>query len=68
MNKADTKKKVVPWEQYDAYDAIADDTTDRFTACYKLSELCREKDKQIDFLQKDNTRLFFLLNPKPEVE
>ena len=65
MNKADTKRKMVPWEQYDA---IVNEAPDLFTACLILAERCREKDKLIDFLQKDNTRLFFLLNPKPEAE
>jgi len=63
MNKADTKRKMVPWEEYDG---IINESPDLWTACLILSERCREKDKQIDFLQKDNARMFFLLNPQPE--
>ena len=57
MNKADTKRKMVPWEQYDA---IVNEAPDLFTACLILAERCREKDAKI-------VQLEGFLNPKPEV-
>ena len=58
MGKADTKKKMVPWEQYDG---IINESPDLWTACLILSERCREKDAEIRKLEN-------LLNPKPEKE